>query len=60
MTEQRREAASAVEPAPAPALGARPAPHDVIFDVNGINVHYGPHRAIRDVTLDVHLNEIRR
>jgi len=58
VTEQRREAASAVEPAPAPAPGARPAPRDVIFDVDGINVHYGPHRAIRDVTLDVHLNEI--
>jgi phosphate transport system ATP-binding protein len=56
VTEQRREqAATAVAPVPAPPAPAR---RDVIFDVDGINVHYGTHKAIRDVTLDLHLNEI--
>ena len=58
MTDQRREAASAVEPAPPAAPGAPPARRDVIFEVDGIDVHYGPHKAIRDVTLDLHVNEI--
>ena len=40
------------------AAGAAPAPRDVIFDVDDINVYYGEHKAIRDVTLDLHLNEI--
>ncbi len=40
----------------APASG--PAQRDVIFDVDDINVYYGDHRAIRDVSLDLHLNEI--
>ena len=31
---------------------------DVIFDVDDINVFYGEHRAIRNVTLDLHVNEI--
>jgi phosphate transport system ATP-binding protein len=31
---------------------------DVIFDVDDIHVFYGEHKAIRDVTLDLHLNEI--
>ena len=31
---------------------------DVIFDVDDINVYYGDHKAIRNVTLDLHLNEI--
>jgi phosphate transport system ATP-binding protein len=62
MTDQRREEAAAAVPsagadvaqAPAPAAGTR----DVIFDVDEISVHYGDHRAIRDVTLDLHVNEI--
>jgi len=31
---------------------------DVIFDVNDVDVFYGSHKAIRDVTLDLHANEI--
>jgi phosphate transport system ATP-binding protein len=31
---------------------------DVIFDVNDVDVFYGEHKAIRDVTLDLHVNEI--
>src|SRR5215212_2504787 len=60
VTDQRREEAAAAAIAPVPPLrqSAPPAKRDVIFDVDGINVHYGPHKAIRDVTLDVHLNEI--
>jgi phosphate transport system ATP-binding protein len=63
VTDQRREEA-AVTPAtgPAPAAektpAAAPAERDVIFDVDDINVYYGDHRAIRDVTLDLHVNEI--
>jgi phosphate transport system ATP-binding protein len=56
VTEQRREQA-ATATAPAPAAPA-PARRDVIFDVDDISVHYGDHRAIRDVTLDLHANEI--
>jgi phosphate transport system ATP-binding protein len=57
VTEQRREqAATATAPASAPA--AAPTRRDVIFDVDDISVHYGDHRAIRDVTLDLHANEI--
>jgi phosphate transport system ATP-binding protein len=60
VTERRRQdeaaatPATETAPAPAPASAAR----DVIFDVDDINVHYGEHRAIRDVSLDLHLNEI--
>jgi phosphate transport system ATP-binding protein len=61
VTDQRREQAAAaaepVAPAPAPAPKGR-FQRDVIFDVDEINVHYGAHKAIRDVTLDLHLNEI--
>jgi phosphate transport system ATP-binding protein len=57
VTEQRREqAATATAPASVPA--AAPTRRDVIFDVDDISVHYGDHRAIRDVTLDLHANEI--
>ena len=61
MTDQRRqdEAAAAPRIASAPAAASALAPQrDVIFDVDGINVFYGDHRAIRDVSLDLHLNEI--
>jgi phosphate transport system ATP-binding protein len=62
VTDQRREeaaaAASAIAPVPQLGESATPAKRDVIFDVDEINVHYGPHKAIRDVTLDLHLNEI--
>jgi phosphate transport system ATP-binding protein len=59
VTEQRRQdeaaaaAGVAAQQKPAPA-----APRDVIFDVDDINVYYGEHKAIRNVTLDLHLNEI--
>jgi phosphate transport system ATP-binding protein len=60
VTEQRRAEAAAVgaAPAPAPADGARRFQREVIFDVDDINVYYGEHKAIRNVTLDLHLNEI--
>jgi phosphate transport system ATP-binding protein len=48
---QRRTAAR-------PETERRPGPRDVIFDVNEVDVFYGDHRAIRDVTLDLHRNEI--
>jgi phosphate transport system ATP-binding protein len=62
VTEQRRQ-----EEAAAAAVGTTPQEttaalaresRDVIFDVDDINVFYGEHKAIRDVTLDLHLNEI--
>src|SRR5687767_1185686 len=61
VTDQRRhhEAAAApgigTAPAPAPAEAPR---RDVIFDVDDINVFYGDHKAIRDISLDLHVNEI--
>jgi phosphate transport system ATP-binding protein len=63
VTDQRREEEAAVTPAtgskpsvaPAPAPAA---PRNVIFDVDDIHVYYGEHKAIRNVTLDLHLNEI--
>jgi phosphate transport system ATP-binding protein len=60
VTDQRREQtaapASAIAPARAPETA--PARRGVIFDVDEVSVHYGEHRAIRDVTLDLHANEI--
>jgi phosphate transport system ATP-binding protein len=62
VTEQRRQEEAVVTPATAPASvasrKAAPSPRDVIFDVDAINVYYGDHKAIRDVSLDLHLNEI--
>jgi phosphate transport system ATP-binding protein len=60
VTEQRREEAAAAAPAIAPVRepASAPARRDVIFDVDDISVHYGDHKAIRDVTLDLHVNEI--
>jgi phosphate transport system ATP-binding protein len=64
VTDQRKpEEAGAVTPATARTTPAEPAivpseQRDVIFDVDNINVFYGDHKAIRDVTLDLHLNEI--
>src|SRR5215218_8487227 len=45
------------EPSHAPADGAR-AHADPIFDVSDVQVFYGEHRAIRDVTLSIQRNEI--
>jgi phosphate transport system ATP-binding protein len=62
VTEQRREEAAVTPAGPAPAAERTPATasalRDVIFDVDDINVFYGDLRAIRNVTLDLHLNEI--
>jgi phosphate transport system ATP-binding protein len=61
VTEQRRreDAAAAAVAATTPQPATAPAkPRDVIFDVDDISVFYGEHRAIRDVTLDLHVNEI--
>jgi phosphate transport system ATP-binding protein len=63
VTDDRREEDAAVTSATGPAPTAEPArapvgPRDVIFDVDDINVFYGEHKAIRNVTLDLHVNEI--
>jgi phosphate transport system ATP-binding protein len=60
VTDQRREevAAAAAPPVPEVLPAARRFARDVIFDVDAISVFYGEHKAIRDVTLDLHLNEI--
>jgi phosphate transport system ATP-binding protein len=66
VTEQRkdpRDAASAASTpgaaqAPAAEPAKKPEPRDVIFDVDDINVFYGEHKAIRNVTMDLHRNEI--
>jgi phosphate transport system ATP-binding protein len=60
VTDQRREqaAAGATETASARETESPPAERAVIFDVDDINVHYGAHKAIRNVTLDVNKNEI--
>src|SRR5215207_8183058 len=62
VTEQRREqeAAQAARSTPAatPAPDAGRGRRRVIFDVDDINVFYGEHKAIRNVTLDLHVNEI--
>jgi phosphate transport system ATP-binding protein len=60
VTEQRREDAAPSAPATAPVREPAPAParRDVIFHVDNISVYYGDHKAIRNVTLDLHVNEI--
>ena len=60
VTEQHREevAATASPSAPAREKAPRRFSRDVIFDVDDISVFYGEHKAIRNVTLDLHLNEI--
>ena len=48
-----------VAPGTAPAAtAAAQAERQVIFDVDDINVFYADHKAIRNVTLDLHVNEI--
>ncbi len=60
VTEQRRQEAAAAAPAIEPTADAvaTRAPREVIFDVDDIHVFYGDHTAIRNVTLDLHVNEI--
>ena len=61
VTDQERDAGEAaavqVETLGA-ATATKAAPRDVIFDVDDINVFYGESKAIRNVTLDLHRNEI--
>jgi phosphate transport system ATP-binding protein len=63
VTDQERDAAgeaAAVTPQPLEAA-RRPATareRQIIFDVDDINVYYGPNKAIRNVTLDLYRNEI--
>src|SRR5215218_1908364 len=62
VTEQRREdeaaAAVGVTSKTTPSPDGERAPRRVIFDVDDISVFYGEHKAIRNVTLDLHVNEI--
>src|SRR5215213_7446233 len=58
--QERRVDAAAEAPGgePGRAPDAAPRRREVIFDVDDINVFYGEHKAIRNVTLDLHVNEI--
>ena len=62
--ERRTPEERAVERQQGEAVAARPEvagkrfTRDVIFDVDDINVYYGENKAIRNVTLDLHRNEI--
>jgi phosphate transport system ATP-binding protein len=65
VTEQRdpaRDPAAVPRTQAAPRSAATPAverePREVIFDIDDVDVFYGSHKAIRDVTLDLHANEI--
>ena len=65
VTDQRRQdedvpavAARATEPAATAVRSSVAEPRDVIFGVDDINVFYGEHRAIRNVTLDLRVNDI--
>ena len=61
MREEAAAAARATGAVPAvDGVAAQPAaePRDVIFDVDDISVFYGDHKAIRNVTMDLHRNEI--
>ena len=62
VTDQERDAAGESAAVQVETLGAatatKAAPRDVIFDVDDINVFYGESKAIRNVTLDLHRNEI--
>ena len=52
-TQEPQPTRTAEQDAPSPEAG-----QEVIFDVREVEVHYGEHRAIRDVTLQLHRNEI--
>ena len=61
VTEQRREDGGRDGVAERARTRERPPrrfSRDVIFDVDDISVFYGEHKAIRNVTLDLRLNEI--
>jgi phosphate transport system ATP-binding protein len=61
VTDQERHVDAAAQAASPVSQTAAPAPavaRDVIFDVDDINVFYGSSKAIRNVTLKLHRNEI--
>ena len=65
VTDQRRQdevvpaaAARATDPAATAVRSSVAEPRDVIFAVDDINVFYGEHRAIRNVTLGLRVNDI--
>jgi phosphate transport system ATP-binding protein len=61
VTDQRRHDAAETSAPAAPGTPGRAADEvrrEVIFDVDDIDVHYGDHKAIRNVTLDLHKHEI--
>ena len=65
VTDQRRQdedvpaaAARATDPAATAVRSSVAEPRDVIFTVDDINVFYGEHRAIRNVTLGLRVNDI--
>ena len=58
--ELRREdtAREATRPGGEPAVSDAAKPREAIFDVDDVSVFYGDKRAIRNVTFDLHRNEI--
>src|SRR3954452_10983481 len=40
------------------AAAPEPVEHQVVFQVDDLDVHYGDHRAVRDVAMSVHRHEI--
>ena len=65
VTDQERDAAREAAAVTPRAAGAgargrrrRRSEREIIFDVDDINVFYGDSKAIRNVTLDLHRNEI--
>jgi phosphate transport system ATP-binding protein len=59
-TTDRREATSVDEPRTSPEAVAddRTPAREVVFDVSDLSVYYGTFRAVRDVGIQVHRNEI--
>ena len=62
VTDQRRRrdrgGAAARRSRPSASRRPRRRARDVIFGVDDVSVYYGEHKAIRNVTLDLHANEI--
>ena len=60
-TTDRREATRVDDPGATADVAdttPRTSDHEVVFDVSDLNVYYGAFRAVRDVNLQVHRNEI--
>ena len=59
MTEPEKESVEVVDVvAPGAAVATEPAVLPVVFDVEGLSVHYGSYRAVRDVDMQVRRHEI--